>query len=157
MVYDLRPIALCNVVYMIMVKMVGNMMKGLHKVVASNSQSALLLGRLITDNILVAAELGHCLRRKCTTEVGWATLKLDMAKAYDKIEWSFLRKMLEKLGFTGRLVDLIMNYVTTVHYNILVNGKEAGTVVPSRGLRQGDCQSPYLFIICAEGLSILLQ
>ncbi|XP_031120872.1 uncharacterized protein LOC116024110 [Ipomoea triloba] len=94
-VSDLRPIALCNVVYYkIMAKMVANRMKPLLGEVISDSQSAFIPNRLITYNILIAAEVGHYLNRKQCGMVGWGALKLDMAKAYDRMEWPYLRKML---------------------------------------------------------------
>ncbi|XP_031131908.1 uncharacterized protein LOC116033295 [Ipomoea triloba] len=103
-------------------------MKHLLRDLISESQSAFIPGRLITDNILVAAEVGHYLNRKQCGLVGWGALKLDMAKAYDRMG-SFLRKMLLALGFVDRWVDLIMLCVTTVSYNILINGVSGGQVV----------------------------
>ncbi|XP_019160491.1 PREDICTED: uncharacterized protein LOC109157065 [Ipomoea nil] len=106
--------------------MLANIMKPLLGDVISESQSAFILGKLITDNILVAAEIGHYLNRKQCGKVGWGALKLDMEKTYDKMEWSFLRCMLEALGFAGGWVDLVMKCVTSVSYNILVNGVNSG-------------------------------
>ncbi|XP_019159706.1 PREDICTED: uncharacterized protein LOC109156321 [Ipomoea nil] len=124
MVSDYRPIALSNVVYRVMAKVITGRMKPLMESIISEAQSAFISGRLITDNILVAAEVGHYLNRKQCGLAGWGALKLDMAKAYDRMEWSFLQEMLKALGFDDRWVKLLMMCVTTVSYNVL----EAGVV-----------------------------
>ena len=84
-------------------------------------------------------------------------MKLDMSKAYDKMEWCFLEQILLKLGFQESWVALIMKCITTVSYSILVNGEPKGMIKPSRGLRQRDPLSPYLFLFCAKGLNALLR
>ncbi|XP_019197378.1 PREDICTED: uncharacterized protein LOC109191249 [Ipomoea nil] len=106
-----------------MAKMITNRMKLLMEGVISESQSAFIPDRLITDNILVAAEVGHFLNRKQCGMVGWSALKLDMAKTYDRMEWPFLEKMMLALGFDVGWVQLIMNCVSTVSYNLLAHNR----------------------------------
>jgi hypothetical protein len=84
-------------------------------------------------------------------------LKLDMSKACDRVECDFLEKIMRRIGFDGRWVNLIMTCVRTVSYSVLINGKPYGNIQPSRGIRQGDPLSLYLFILCVENLSTLLH
>ena len=125
--------------------------------VISESHSIFVPGRAITDNILISTEIMHYLKPKKQGRDGVAALKIDMSKVYDRIEWPFLKSIMLKLGFAADFVNLIMLCVTTVTYKIVREGMEISPIVPSRGLRQGDPLSPYLFIICAEGLSLLIH
>ena len=84
-------------------------------------------------------------------------IKLDMSKAYDRVEWAFLEKLMEKLGFDNRWITLVSSCIRSVSFSVLVNGEPHGNFTPNRGLRQGDPLSPYLFLLCAKGLHSLIQ
>lgn len=154
---DLRPISLCNIIYKVVSKVLANRLKGILDFIISASQSAFIPGRLITDNILVSYEVMHYMKRKIAGKAGWMALKLDMSKAYDRVEWIFLKEMLEKLGFHTRLSALMLECVSSVRYKIYHSGREFGLITPSRGIRQGDPLSSYLFLICMEEMSALIH
>ena len=113
--------------------------------------------RLITDNNLVAFETMHHINTKHSGKVGEMTLKLDMSKVFDRVEWGCLEKIMYKMGFHDSLVKLMMRCVNTVTYSIKINGRPRGHITPFRGLRQGDPLSPFLFLFCTEGLSALIR
>ena len=119
-------------------------------------QSAFTKNRLISDNVLVAFESLHCMKNHNLGQTGFMALKQDMSKAYDRVEWNCLQKLMEKMGFCSRWIDLIMECIRTVSYSILVNGDPKGLINPTRGIRQGDPLSPFLFLLCTEGLHGLI-
>lgn len=152
-----RPIALCPVLYKIAVKAIANRFRGMLDEIIGEEQSAFIPGRLITDNVLVAYESIHAIKRKCRGKNAFCAVKLDMLKAYDRVEWHYLEAMLVRLGFEDHFVRLVMKCVTSVRFAIKVNGDLLPFFYPSKGLRQGDPMSPYLFLICAQGLTSLLN
>ena len=89
----------------------------------SESQSAFQYSKAISDNILVAFELLHHMKTQKSKKADFMTLKLDMSKAYDRVEWHFLIEIMKKMGFCDAWVNLIYGCINTVSYSILVNGE----------------------------------
>lgn len=114
-VTDLRPISLCNVVYKLISKILANRLKVILPEIITPTQSAFVPGRLISDNIIIAYELTHYMLNKRRGGKGYAAIKLDMSKAYDRVEWSFLSQMMQKLGFCSDWIQLIMKCVPLSH------------------------------------------
>ena len=121
------------------------------------NQSAFQVGRVITNNILMAFETFHFMKHQHSGKLGFMVLKFDMSKAYDRLEWFFLELLLRRMGFHETWVALMMECITTVSYFLLINGEPTSTIKPTRGIRQGDPLSPYLFFLCIEGLHGLLN
>lgn len=108
---DLRPISLCNVLFRILSKVMANRLKPCLSSLISDKQSAFIEGRLLTDNALIAFELNHYIRRKTQGKNGVLGLKLDISKAYYRLEWKFLENMLCKFGFDTVWVERVMKCV----------------------------------------------
>jgi len=154
-VAEYRPIALCNTHYKIIAKIVTRRLKPLLPQLISKTQSAFVAGRAITDNVLITHETLHFLRTSEAKKYCSMAVKTDMSKVYDRIEWSFVREVLTQLGFDPLWISWIISCIETVSYSFLINGSPQGSVKPSRGLRQGDPLSPYIFIFCTEVLAAL--
>ena len=118
--------------------------------------SAFVPGRNITYNTTMAFEMIHRMRNKRKGKKGHMAVKLDISKAYDKMEWEFLKRIMLKIGLLEQWVNLAMETVRTASYSTLINGEAKRFITPSRGIKQGDLLSPYLFLLCVEGLSSLI-
>jgi hypothetical protein len=134
-VMDFRPISLCNVLYKIISKVLANRLKKILNHIISPVQSAFIPRRLITDNVVVAYETLHTMHTRLKGKKGFMAVKVDMSKAYDKIEWNFLEGVMEKMGFAWRWIDLTMMCVRIVSFGVIVNGKVCDSITPQRGLR----------------------
>ena len=156
-VSQLRPISLCNTIYKCISKCLVNRMKPLLPLLVSQYQHAFVPGRSMTDNVLLSHELLHFINRKKTAAHSYATVKIDLNKAYDRIHWTFLRKTLKAYGFPELWVHWIIQCVSSVSFKILLNGQLSKPIYPKCGLRQGDPLSPYLFILCMDIYSRMLS
>ncbi|KAA3462890.1 reverse transcriptase [Gossypium australe] len=154
---NFRPISLCSVIYKLVTKTIANRLQTVIGGCIDKAQSAFIPGRLISDNVILAYELLHTFRQKRTGKKDYMAVKLDMSKAYDRVEWGFVMQVMRKMGFSATWIKLIMKCITSVSYTVIINGNRGSPFQSSRGLRQGDPLSPFVFLFCSEGLSALMR
>lgn len=145
-----RPIACCSVLYKIISKVLTQRLHLVNNKVVSSAQSGIPRGH-IAGNILLATELIKGYNRQHMSPR--CLIKVDIKKAYDSVEWVFLEKMFQELGFPEQFIKWIMACVRSVSYSILLNGMPATPFNAKRGMRQRGPLSPFLFALSMEYLS----
>jgi hypothetical protein len=143
--------------YKLISKVLSNRLKVVLLFIISCNQSAFILGRLISYNILAAYETLHTMHTCMWSKVRSMGIKLDMSKTYDRVKWIFIETVMVKMGFDPKWVKLNMECVKSITYLVVINENLVGHIIPTRGLRQGDLLSSYLFLMCTKVLSVMLQ
>ncbi|CAL5362434.1 unnamed protein product [Camellia sinensis] len=151
-----RPISLCNVTYKIISKIIVGRLRPLLDSLVSHNQCSFIPGRSTTDNIIITQEILHTLRHKKGRR-GGMIFKIDLEKAYDRLSWEFIRDTLIEFNMNENWIHLIMSCVTNTNSVVLWNGEILEGIKNERGLRQGDPLSPYLFVLCMERLSNMIN
>lgn len=147
--------ALCNFIYKVITKILANRLKLVFYRLVSLWQSAFIPGRAMHDNIIIAHECMHYFYSK-TGKLGYIALKIDMAKAYDKVDWNFLLRVLKLHGFEESFISWIKTYISSPMFSILVNSSPFGYFSHNHGITQEGPISPPFFTIFFYVLSRLL-
>jgi hypothetical protein len=151
---DFRPIACCNVIYKCITKIISNRLLPLLNDLVSLNQSAVIPSRSISENVLLAQELV----RNYHKEKGdpRCTLKIDLMKAYDSVNWEFMIHCLHCFRIPIKFLSWIKEWITSPRFSICLNRTLEGYFEGKRGLRQGDPLSPYLFVLAMEVFSKIM-
>lgn len=156
LVLDFRPISLCNVSYKIISKLLTNHLKQIIHKIVGKEQSAFLAGKSCFDNIIAAQKIVHSLESEIRNPPRMI-LKVDIAKAYDMVEWEAVLATLHLMNFPVLWISWIRACMSCARFAILINGQVTQWFDSGRGLRQGDPLSPYLFLLISQNLSAMLN
>ncbi|CAN1269326.1 LINE-1 retrotransposable element ORF2 protein [Linum perenne] len=152
-----RPISVANFRAKVISKILANMLKPFLPKVVSKLQSAFTGERSIQDSIIIIHEVVHRLKNRKKGKKYDFLLKLDMQKAYDRVDWQFLLIVLEVMGFGRIWISWIREIISSVSFTVVMNGQSGPSFRPTRGIRQGDPLSPFLFILVSNAMSFLLE
>jgi hypothetical protein len=148
---DYRPISLCNVIYKIISKTLANRLKPHLPNYIHPSQQAFIEGRRIKNNIIVAQEITQSFALKSWNQPAFM-LKIDLAKAFDRLEWNFITGALARKVLHGHFINLIHACISSPSFFVIVNGQSFARFSSNKGIRQGYPLSPYLFVLAINEL-----
>lgn len=148
---EYMPISCCNILYKIITKVLANMLQHLMPQLVNESQSAFIKGRLMKHNVLLTHGLikGYNQHQVSSSR---CMMKIDLQKAYDTINWSFLHDVLHLYGFSPWFIQRTMVCATSVGFSFNISGRLEGVLEGKQGIRQGDPLSPYRFVICLDSI-----
>ncbi|XP_074342521.1 uncharacterized protein LOC141680108 [Apium graveolens] len=152
---DFRPISLCTVMYKCISKIIASILKLIMPTVSDIAQSAFIPGRSNSDNILLAQELFRGYDRETGTPK--CALKIDLHKAFDSLNWDFILAALTRFHFPEIVIKWIKACLCTTKFSVKLNGIIHGYFKGTNGIRQGEPFSPYIFALCMQVLSGLLN
>lgn len=132
-------------------KIIANRVKRIISDLAGNWQFSFIPGHQMMNNVVITQKVIHYIRIWCRKRSGMV-VKIDLEKAYDRVDWKFLEDDLQEVGFGEFLIRVIMGYLTSSQLSVLRNSTRLDSFKPERGLRQGDPLSPYMFMLCMEVL-----
>jgi hypothetical protein len=141
-------------IYKLISKIIANHLKGCLSEIILEEQFGFLFNRQIHNVVAISQEELHSLK---TSKVLAFVIKINLAKSYDKVNWTFIRLTLLQLGMNLQMVNWIMGCIQSVSFVVLLNGSPSSFFTTSKSLRQGCLLSPFIFLLVVKGLSLLIK
>ncbi|KAL4560381.1 hypothetical protein LXL04_032531 [Taraxacum kok-saghyz] len=151
---DYRPISLIGSLYKILAKVLANRLKRVIGSVVGENQTAFIKKRNILDGPMIINEMCNWTKK---AKRKMLLFKVDFEKAFDSVNWNYLESIMLQMGFGVKWVSWIRGCLSSSRASVLINGSATKEFPISKGVRQGDPMSPFLFIIAMEGLNTVMK